>query len=50
VHVRTGGQEGPDSGCVLGREPQKASGFGPELGLSGLQSYSTLKAVSFTGV
>jgi acyl-CoA reductase-like NAD-dependent aldehyde dehydrogenase len=49
VSVRTSGKEGPDSGCVLSHEPQKASGFGPELGLKGLQSYSTLKYVSFIG-
>ncbi len=49
VYIRTSGEEGPDSGCVLSREPQKASGFGSESGLRGLQSYSTLKFVSFVG-
>jgi len=49
VSVRTSGEEGPDSGCTLSFEPQKASGFGSEVGLRGLESYSTLKLVSFTG-
>jgi acyl-CoA reductase-like NAD-dependent aldehyde dehydrogenase len=49
VSVHTSDKEGPESGCVLGHEPQKASGFGSELGLRGLQSYSTLKLVSFNG-
>lgn len=49
VLIRTSGKEGPDSGCVLSHEPQKASGFGSERGLRGLQSYSTLKAVIFSG-
>jgi len=49
ISIRTGGKEGPGTGCVLGHEPQKASGFGPEKGLAGLQSYSTLKAVTFHG-
>jgi acyl-CoA reductase-like NAD-dependent aldehyde dehydrogenase len=47
--IRTGGAEGPDSGCALSREPQKASGFGSEVGLRGLESYSTLKSIAFTG-
>lgn len=49
ISIRTSGREGSDSGCVLSHEPQKASGFGSELGLRGLQAYSTLKAVSFIG-
>lgn len=49
VFVRTSGAEDPDSGCRLGFEPQKGSGFGAEIGLDGLKSYSTLKLVSFTG-
>ena len=49
VSIRTSGKESPDSGYVLSREPQKASGFGPESGLGGLESYSTLKLVSFVG-
>jgi len=49
VLIRTAGKEEPDSGCTLSFEPQKASGFGSEVGLRGLQSYSTLKMVSFTG-
>jgi acyl-CoA reductase-like NAD-dependent aldehyde dehydrogenase len=40
-----------DSGVdhLLGYEPQRSSGFGSEIGVRGLESYSTLKAVSFTG-
>jgi acyl-CoA reductase-like NAD-dependent aldehyde dehydrogenase len=49
VSVRTSGSADPDSGCVLSNEPQKASGFGSEMGIRGLQSYSTLKLVSFHG-
>ncbi len=49
VSVRTSGPAGPDSGCVLSNEPQKASGFGSEMGIRGLQSYSTLKLVGFHG-
>lgn len=49
ISVRTSGEEGPALGCVLSREPQKASGFGSELGLRGLESYSTLKSVSLSG-
>lgn len=49
VAVRTSGQEGPGAGCMLSHEPRKASGFGSEQGLRGLESYSTLKAVNFSG-
>jgi acyl-CoA reductase-like NAD-dependent aldehyde dehydrogenase len=49
VFVRTSGEEGPGSGCMLSHEPQKSSGFGSEIGLRGLESYSTLKAVTFSG-
>jgi acyl-CoA reductase-like NAD-dependent aldehyde dehydrogenase len=49
ISVRTSGKDRPDSGCVLSYEPQKASGFGSERGLRGLQSYSTLKMVNFSG-
>ena len=48
VAIRTSGEEGlpmPGMNC----EPQKASGFGSESGLSGMQSYSVLKAISFSG-
>jgi len=52
VSVRTSGEE-PDSGdlssYLFSFEPQKASGFGSELGLKGLESYSTLKSVRFSG-
>jgi acyl-CoA reductase-like NAD-dependent aldehyde dehydrogenase len=49
VAVRTSGKEGPDSGVMLSHKAQKASGFGAEAGLGGLQSYSTLKSVHFSG-
>jgi acyl-CoA reductase-like NAD-dependent aldehyde dehydrogenase len=49
VAVRTSGRERSDSGCVLGCEPQKTSGFGMELGIDGLRAYSTLKSVMFKG-
>ena len=49
ITIRTSGAESPQSGLVLSQEPQKASGFGAELGIKGLQAYSTLKAVTFTG-
>jgi len=49
VTIRTSGKEGASSGCMLSHEPQKASGFGSELGLRGLQSYSNLKVISFSG-
>jgi acyl-CoA reductase-like NAD-dependent aldehyde dehydrogenase len=49
ISICTSGEEGGDSGCILSYEPQKASGFGSELGLKSLQSYSTLKAISFRG-
>lgn len=49
ISVRTSGEEDPALGCVLGREPQKASGFGAEIGLKGLEAYSTLKSISMSG-
>ncbi len=49
VVIKTSGKEGPEPGCMLSFEPQKASGFGSEVGLRGLQSYSTLKLVNFSG-
>ena len=49
ISIRTSGAESVASGVVLGHEPQGASGFGPEQGLLGLRSYSTLKAVHFNG-
>jgi acyl-CoA reductase-like NAD-dependent aldehyde dehydrogenase len=49
ISIRTSGEEGTPCGVVLGHEPQKASGFGPEQGLQGLRSYSTLKSISFIG-
>jgi acyl-CoA reductase-like NAD-dependent aldehyde dehydrogenase len=49
VLVRTSGAEEADLGVKLSWEPQKASGFGSEIGLRGLQSYSNLKWVSFCG-
>lgn len=50
IAIRTSGEEGPDSGCMLCYEPQKASGFGAELGLKGLAHYSSLKAITFSGM
>lgn len=49
VSVRTSGPEGAESGCILSHEPQRASGFGAEFGIAGLQAYSTLKLVHFAG-
>ena len=49
VWVRSSGKEAASSGCILGCEPQKASGFGAEAGVDGLRAYSTLKLVNFTG-
>jgi acyl-CoA reductase-like NAD-dependent aldehyde dehydrogenase len=49
VRIRTSGEEAPELGSQLGCEPRKASGFGSEIGLKGLESYSTLKLVSFLG-
>jgi acyl-CoA reductase-like NAD-dependent aldehyde dehydrogenase len=49
VEVRTSGEAEPLAGSMLSGEPQKASGFGSEGGLRGLQSYSTLKSINFTG-
>jgi acyl-CoA reductase-like NAD-dependent aldehyde dehydrogenase len=45
VMIRSSGPEAPGAGYSLGHEPRKASGFGAEFGLSGLRSYSRLKAV-----
>lgn len=49
IAVRTSGYEAPQAACPLSHEPQKASGFGAELGIRGLECYSTLKGVSFLG-
>jgi acyl-CoA reductase-like NAD-dependent aldehyde dehydrogenase len=49
VSIRTSGKEGPEPAWSLSYEPQKASGFGSEMALRGLESYSTLKCVSFVG-
>ena len=49
VEIRTSLEENAASGFVLSHEPRKASGFGVELGSRGLQSYSTLKSVTFKG-
>ena len=49
VSVRTSGAEGAPSGSQLSHEPQRASGFGAELGLGGLKAYSTLKSIHFAG-
>jgi acyl-CoA reductase-like NAD-dependent aldehyde dehydrogenase len=50
VTVRTSGPEDtPADWSALSYEPQKASGFGSEHGLRGLESYSTLKLVMLNG-
>lgn len=49
ISIRTSGDEGPPSGCILSHEPQKSSGFGSERGLRGLESYSTLKSINLMG-
>jgi acyl-CoA reductase-like NAD-dependent aldehyde dehydrogenase len=49
ISIRTSGPEGPPSGVLLSHEPQKASGFGSEIGLKGLEAYSTLKSVTLNG-
>ena len=49
VSVRTSRNEAQESGCQLSYEPQKASGFGCEVGLKGLESYSILKLVNLSG-
>lgn len=49
IYIRSSGHEDLESPFLLGYEPQKASGFGSELGREGLESYSTLKAVAFLG-
>ena len=49
VLIRTSGEQEPAAGYVLGFEAQKASGFGAELGLKGLESYSTLKLIDVAG-
>ena len=36
-------------GAVLSHEPQKASGFGSETGIGGLERYSTLKFIRLSG-
>jgi acyl-CoA reductase-like NAD-dependent aldehyde dehydrogenase len=49
VMIRTSGREGAAPLALLGFEPKRASGFGSELGIQGLQSYSSLKLVSMSG-
>jgi acyl-CoA reductase-like NAD-dependent aldehyde dehydrogenase len=49
LNVRTGAEERPASGATLSHEPQKASGFGSETGIGGLQSYASLKFIRFSG-
>jgi acyl-CoA reductase-like NAD-dependent aldehyde dehydrogenase len=54
IAVRSSADEGRfadfRSELVLGYEPQKASGFGAEMGVKGLESYSVPKAVYFQGL
>lgn len=53
VVIRTSGEEGSGAGIAnvlaLSAEPHKASGFGAEWGLKGLEAYSNLKAVQMLG-
>jgi acyl-CoA reductase-like NAD-dependent aldehyde dehydrogenase len=49
VFAHTSGEEEPPSIFNLSYEPRKASGFGSELGLRGLESYSTLKVLYVSG-
>jgi acyl-CoA reductase-like NAD-dependent aldehyde dehydrogenase len=49
VSIRTSGKEECTSDLLLSHEPQKASGFGSEFGLKGLQACSTLKLVTVSG-
>jgi len=49
ISICSGGAEAQDALWMLGREPQKASGFGSEFGRQGLEAYSTLKVVTFSG-
>jgi acyl-CoA reductase-like NAD-dependent aldehyde dehydrogenase len=53
VVIRTSGEEGSGGGIAnvlaLCAEPHKASGFGAEWGLKGLEAYSALKAVQMIG-
>lgn len=49
IFIRTAGEEEAEMGSELSHEPQKASGFGAEIGLSGLRAYSTLKLINFNG-
>jgi acyl-CoA reductase-like NAD-dependent aldehyde dehydrogenase len=49
VAIFTGAPNSTDVGELLSFEPCKASGFGAEVGIKGLESYSTLKLVSFSG-
>jgi acyl-CoA reductase-like NAD-dependent aldehyde dehydrogenase len=49
ISVRTAGKEDAEWVGTLSSEPRKASGFGAEIGLQGLRSYSTLKSVCFRG-
>jgi len=49
ILIRTGSEELSESSPPLGYEPQKASGFGCEMGLEGIKSYCTTKLVRFSG-
>jgi len=49
IYLLTSGKEAPNAGSMLSYEAQKASGFGAEIGVKGLQTYSTLKCVEFSG-
>lgn len=49
ITIRSSAADVPLSGCQLSCEPQKASGFGCEVGLRALESYSTLKLINVIG-
>ena len=49
ICIRSSGEESLESPFLLSHEPQKASGFGSELGRRGLEAYSTLKSITFVG-
>jgi acyl-CoA reductase-like NAD-dependent aldehyde dehydrogenase len=49
ISIRTSGRGGCVSDFFLSHEPQRASGFGSEFGLKGLQAHSNLKLVTVSG-
>jgi hypothetical protein len=49
MFIRTPDREAANPGCILSCEPPKASGAGSEVGVRGLECYSTLRMASFGG-